>query len=85
MSVVSQYIDVPVSSRIGSGCYTYKVVFDAPETGVIKIEIFANTVESAIAILASNYYPIANWVYVSNEVVAVTFQYGITGSCLLYI
>ena len=85
MSVVDSYIDVPVSNRFGCGCYTYKCVFDSSETGIIKVEIFADNVEQAISLIACNYWTISSWNYISNDIVAITFSYGMSGTCLLYI
>jgi hypothetical protein len=84
MSLVSGYKDVPVSNRIGIGSYTYKCVLDTQETGVVKIEVFANNVELAMQCIATQFGTIVDFKYVSKDIISLILAPYRTGTCVLY-
>lgn len=85
MSLVSKYKDTPVINRYGRGSYTYKCVLDTEQTGIIKIEIFANTVEDAINIAVQQFGALVNYSYVSSDIISLILAPYSDGTCLLYI
>lgn len=85
MSLVSKYKDVPVTNRLGVGNFTYKCVLDTEQTGIIKIEIFANTVESAINIAVQQFGALVSYSYVSSDIISLILAPYSDGTCLLYI
>lgn len=85
MSLVSKYKDVPVTNRIGVGNFTYKCVLDTEQTGIIKIEIFANTVEAAINIAVQQFGALVSYSYVSSDIISLILAPYSGGTCLLYI
>lgn len=85
MSLVSNYKCVPVSGRFGQGCYTYKCVLDTDETGVMKIEIFADSVEQAVSIAALQFGAVLSYSYVSDSIISLILAPYSSGSCLLYL
>ena len=84
MSLVSNYKNYPISGRFGSGCYTYKCVLDTDETGIIKIEIFANSVEEAVSIAETQFGVVLNWAYISQDIISLALAPYSSGTCLLY-
>lgn len=85
MSLVSKYKDVPVTNRFGVGNFTYKCVLDTEQTGIIKIEIFANTVEAAINIAVQQFGDLVSYSYVSSDIISLILAPYSDGTCLLYI
>lgn len=85
MSLISNYKYIPVSGRFGQGCYTYKCVLDTEETGVTKIDIFADSVELAINIVALQFGAVLSYSYVSDNVISLILAPYSSGSCLLYL
>ena len=84
MSLVSGYKDYPVNGRFGNGCYTYKCVLDTDETGIVKIEIFANSVEEAISIAEVQFGVVLEWSYLSQDIISLILAPYSSGTCLLY-
>lgn len=84
MSLVSKYKDTPVTDRIGVGSYTYKCVLDTEQTGIIKIEIFANNVEAAINIAVQQFGALVNYSYISSDIISLILAPYSEGTCLLY-
>lgn len=85
MSLINSYKNYPVAGRFGSGCYTYNCVLDTDETGIIKIEIFANSVEEAVVIAEAQFEVVCDWSYVSQDVVSLILAPYSSGTCLLYV
>jgi hypothetical protein len=85
MSLVGKYKDVPVTNRFGVGNFTYKCVLDTEQTGIIKIEIFANTVEAAINIAVQQFGALVSYSYVSSDIISLILAPYSDGTCLLYI
>lgn len=85
MSLVSKYKDVPVTNRFGVGNFTYKCVLDTEQTGIIKIEIFANTVEAAMNIAVQQFGALVSYSYVSSDIISLILAPYSDGTCLLYI
>lgn len=85
MSLVGKYKDVPVTNRLGVGNFTYKCVLDTEQTGIIKIEIFANTVEAAINIAVQQFGALVSYSYVSSDIISLILAPYSDGTCLLYI
>lgn len=85
MSLVSKYKDVPVTNRFGVGNFTYKCVLDTEQTCIIKIEIFANTVEAAINIAVQQFGALVSYSYVSSDIISLILAPYSDGTCLLYI
>lgn len=85
MSLVNKYKDVPVTNRFGVGNFTYKCVLDTEQTGIIKIEIFANTVEAAINIAVQQFGALVSYSYVSSDIISLILAPYSDGTCLLYI
>lgn len=85
MSLVSKYKDVQVTNRFGVGNFTYKCVLDTEQTGIIKIEIFANTVEAAINIAVQQFGALVSYSYVSSDIISLILAPYSDGTCLLYI
>lgn len=85
MSLISKYKDVPVTNRFGVGNFTYKCVLDTEQTGIIKIEIFANTVEAAINIAVQQFGALVSYSYVSSDIISLILAPYSDGTCLLYI
>lgn len=84
MSLVSRYKDTPITNRYGRGSYTYKCVLDTEETGIIKIEIFANNVEEAVSIAANQFGAVVSWSYISDDIISLILAPYSSGTCLLY-
>lgn len=85
MSLVGKYKAVPVTNRFGVGNFTYKCVLDTEQTGIIKIEIFANTVEAAINIAVQQFGALVSYSYVSSDIISLILAPYSDGTCLLYI
>lgn len=85
MSLVSKYKDVPVTNRLGVGNFTYKCVLDTEQTGIIKIEIFANTVEAAMNIAVQQFGALVDFSYISSDIISLILAPYSDGTCLLYI
>ena len=85
MSITNNYVDYPVSGRFGSGMYTYKCVLDTSDTGVVKIEIFADTVEDAMAIVECNFGTIVNYSYLNDYLISLILAPYSDGTCMLYV
>lgn len=83
MSINSNYTNVPVSARIGNGCYTYKFVIHGDTT--IKWEIMANSVEEAISIITYNYGAVISWQYVDSNTVSLVINKPQNITYLLYL
>lgn len=84
MSLVSKYKSTPVSNRFGVGNFTYKCVLDTEQTGIIKIEIFANTVENAINIAVQQFGALVDYSYISSDIISLILAPYSDGTCLLY-
>lgn len=85
MSLVSRYKDTPVSGRYGVGNYTYKCVLDTDETGIIKIEIFANSIDQAVNVAACQFGSVISWSYISEDIISLILAPYKSGTCLIYI
>lgn len=85
MSLVSRYKDIPVQSRVGNGMYTYKCVLDTDETGVVKIEIFANSPEIAVNLASMQFGAVLNWSYIGDDIISLILAPYSSGTCLLYL
>lgn len=86
MSVVSKYKNEPIQARVGVGAYTYKCVLDTEETGIIKIEIFANSPDVAITYAATQLNGVVvSWAYISPDIISIILAPYNNGTCLLYI
>ena len=85
MSLVSKYKNSPIQSRVGTGSYTYKCVLDTEETGVVKIEIFADSPEMAINLAASQFGVVINWSYIGDDIISLILAPYSSGTCLLYL
>lgn len=85
MSLVSRYRDFPVQNRIGDGAYTYKCVLDTDETGVVKIEVFANNPEIAISLVEMQFGIVLNWSYIGDDIISLILAPYSSGTCLLYL
>lgn len=85
MSLVSRYRNIPVQNRIGNGAYTYKCVLDTEETGVVKIEVFANSIDIAINLVEMQFGAVLNWSYIGDDIISLILAPYSSGTCLLYL
>lgn len=84
MSLVDNYKNYPVTGRYGQGYYSYCCVLDTNETGVVKIEIFADFLEEAIEIAQNQFGAIYDWSYISQDIISLILAPYSSGTCLLY-
>lgn len=73
MSLVNHYKDVPIAGRYGSGAYTYKCVVESEYSGVVKVEIFAPSVDIALNTAAQVFGAIAGWTYMNDDMISINF------------
>ena len=57
---------------------------DTDETVIVKIEIFANSVEEAISIAELQFGVVLEWSYLSQDIISLILAPYISGTCLLY-
>lgn len=84
MSVVNRYVDIPVFGRYGCGSYTYKCVCESDVDGIVKIEVFANTLEQAVGVVSQVFGYIAGFSYLNPDVVALNLANNPLATCLLW-